>query len=597
MLGWAVTRRGAAARARTRLRAGANEAGAALLMVIGIGLLLVLLVSTAMTFSVSGNVKAVTDENWNAALAAAYSGIEEYESRIADDSTYVRYGNPTAAFSAGSTLTLPTAPATNPAFGTGASGTWSSITGSAATFRYEIDNTRYAATGSVRIRSTGRVGLHTRSVVASLRQKGFIDFLYFTDYEIKDPAISGVPVVTCVKYAWAGRPAPTAALNCGEVAFGNGDVIDGPTHSNDTLRVCNATFNYAVTTGNNPATGLRYKKQNSFGGSCGGQNFVAGDPKYGPVVAMPATNSLMKREVRSDLPNDVPWPGCLYTGPTTIVLDSAGKMTVRSPWTVKTNIAGDPASSGTTPAACGRPGTGPDQLGSRLGATVAVLDANLIFVQNVPTVATDPNFWAAAAQPSTFTATTCTTGNGLNYPAAGEYVDSIPASYGCRSGDAFVQGDLAGTMTVASENFLYVTGDIRYVNPIRDMLGLVGQNAVWVWNPVSRSGTSYTNLLGPNRRIDAALLSVAHTVQVQNFDRAGDQGSLSIRGALAQKFRGTVGTVLAGSTTGYSKNYDYDERFLYTAPPKFLSPVATTYGVGLLVEVKSAFLASGAAAP
>ncbi|TFD55448.1 hypothetical protein E3T55_01055 [Cryobacterium frigoriphilum] len=583
---------------RRRLQAGAQDAGAALLMVVGIGLVLVLLVATAMTVSVSGYVKSLTDENWNAAMAAAYAGIEEYESRIADDSAYVRYGNAAAAFSAGSTLTLPTGSATNPAFGTGGAGSWGLVAGSTAKFRYEIDNTQYATTGLVRIRSTGRAGTLTRSVVANLKQKGFIDYLYFTDFEIRDPALSGVDVATCVKYSWAGRPAPSSALNCGEVAFGNSDEIDGPAHSNDTMRVCDAEFKSTVSTGFNPATGLRYKKESSGGSGCGGQIFDSGAPVYSPVVAMPATNSLMKREVRSDLATDVPNPGCLYTGPTTIELNASGTMTVRSPWTKKTNVSGDPAISGTTPAACGLPGTGTGQLGSTLGATIGVLDANLVYVQNVATVATDPNFWAASAQPSTFTATTCTTGNGLGFPMAGEFVDSIPTSFGCRNGDAFVQGVLKGAMTVASENFLYITEDIRYGNSSRDILGLVGQNAVWIWNPVSKSASGvYTNLLPNNRRIDAALLSVAHTVQVQNYNRAGDQGDLSLNGALAQKFRGTVGTVSPTSSTGYSKDYEYDDRFLYVAPPKFLSPVATTYGVGLLTEVKSAYLATGVVAP
>ncbi|RJT88568.1 hypothetical protein D6T64_10405 [Cryobacterium melibiosiphilum] len=572
-----------------------HEAGAALLMVVGVGLVLVLMVATAMTFSVSGHVKSVSDENWNAAMAAAYAGIEDYESRIADDSAYVRFGDATAAFSTGSTLTLPTGSAVNPAFGSGAAGAWGGIIGSTATFRYEIDNTQYATNGVVRIRSTGRAGTQTRSVVANLEQKGFIDYLYFTDYEIMDPALTGVDVATCVKYSWAGRPAPSGSFNCGEVAFGNSDVIDGPTHSNDTLRVCDAIFKSRVSTGFNPATGDRYKKQRSDGSSCGGQNFLAGSPVYSPVVAMPATNSVMKREVRSDLSTDVPHPGCLYTGPTSIVLNSSGSMTVRSPWTKKTNVAGDPATSGTTPAACGVPGTGSGGLGSALGATVPVLEANLVYVQNVPTVTTDPNYWAALTQPSTFTASTCTTGNGLGFPMAGEYVASISTSFGCRNGDVFTKGNLKGTMTVASENFLYVTGDIRYVNAATDMLGLVGQNAVWIWNPVAASGGgSYSNLLSNDRHIDAALLSVAHTVQVQNSNVAGGQGDLTLNGALAQKFRGSVGT---SSGVGYSKDYHYDDRFLYTAPPKFLSPVATTYGVGLLVEVRSAFLATGVAAP
>ncbi len=102
----------------------------------------------------------------------------------------------------------------------------------------------------------------------------------------------------------------------------------------------------------------------------------------------------------------------------------------------------------------------------------------------------------------------------------------------------FVKGDLKGQVTVAAENFVYATGDIKYEDDSRDMLGLVGNNAVLVWNPMN---TSNDNMLtDSSRRIDAAILSVAHTFQVQNYDRGGNRGTLTINGAIAQKFRGIV---------------------------------------------------------
>jgi hypothetical protein len=69
----------------------------------------------------------------------------------------------------------------------------------------------------------------------------------------------------------------------------------------------------------------------------------------------------------------------------------------------------------------------------------------------------------------------------------------------------------------------------------------------------------------------------------------GDRGKLNIYGAMAQKFRGVV----RSGDNGYAKGYSYDERFRYTAPPKFLSPVTTTYGVSLWVEVDRVFDESG----
>jgi hypothetical protein len=95
-----------------------------------------------------------------------------------------------------------------------------------------------------------------------------------------------------------------------------------------------------------------------------------------------------------------------------------------------------------------------------------------------------------------------------------------------------------------------------------------------------------------NRKIEAAILSVAHTFQVQNYPY-GARGDLIIFGALAQKFRGTVGV----GSNGYTKDYEYDTRFRHIAPPKFLTPTSTTYGVTQVATVPAAFLASGATAP
>lgn len=574
----------------TRRITSRGEEGMALVMVIAITAVLSIIVAAAATYALGGLRKSSTDNAWSAAMAAAYAGIEEYQSRLANDTAYLQYGNPASEFTSdsGSSVTLPTGSATNDAFGVGASGTWANIAGSAgdAQYRYEVDNSEYTYSGTLRIRSTGRVGTETRSIVADLRQSGFVDFLYFTDYEIQDPAITGVSTATCQRYAWAGRP----TTGCNEIAFGSNDVVDGPAHSNDTLRICASTFKGPVTTAYNPASGDKYTKRDSNNNSCSGQVFdLPGYPAYSPVVGMPSTNSQMKKETRSDLPADVPRPGCLYTGPTKITFNASGTITVRSPWTKMTRVTGDPATGGSAPAACGT--VGASGLGSASGATFTLPENNVIYVQNVPsTVTTDPNYWAAAALPSGYTCTAASgggTGNGIGYPIANEVAPATD-SYKCRNGDLFVSGTVDGNATVAAENFVYIVGNVLYENSNEDMLGLVGNNAVYVWNPTNSSGTSLLTG-GSNRRIDSAILSVAHTFQVQNYTKGGDRGTLTVNGAIAQKFRGVV----RSGTNGYVKNYVYDARLKYTAPPKFLSPVSTTYGVNVWVEVNPVFNADG----
>ncbi len=154
-------------------------------------------------------------------MAAAYAGIEEYQSRLANDPTYLSTAIRASPFSNGTGERIGRGQRRrsadrheeNEAFGVGAAGTWADVAGSGgeASYRYEVDNSQYYETGTLYLRSTGRVGDETRTIVADLRQQGFIDFLYFTDYEIQDPVMSGANAASCVRYAYAGGHRPDAA--------------------------------------------------------------------------------------------------------------------------------------------------------------------------------------------------------------------------------------------------------------------------------------------------------------------------------------------------------------------------------------------------
>ena len=319
---------------RFRLRLRTAQDGIAMVMVIGIGSVMTLLIVSALALSYGSQQKSTNDMDWNGALAAAFAGVEEYQSRLSEEPGYVKYGNPDSLFSHPTQLgpapvTLPTGTMVNPAFGVGPTGTWASGKDGDGVerfkFRYEVDNSKYSSTGNIRLRATGMVGDQTRSVVADLRQSGFIDYLYFTDLEMQDPAIS--PGGCSEIYTYNGRGGCT-------IQFGVSDVLEGPVHSNDTIYICGSRFKQTVTTGR-PTGG--YVKP----GGCANPTFDRGAPVYSPPAPFPATNTELIKETRSDLTADtVPRPGCLYTGPTQITFLAGGSMNVKSPWTKFTNITG-----------------------------------------------------------------------------------------------------------------------------------------------------------------------------------------------------------------------------------------------------------------
>jgi hypothetical protein len=633
----------------SRLARAEREGGFALPLVLSISVVLMLLMVTAISSSVSGLKTTYTDQDSTAALAAAYAGIDEYESRLAGDSSYGQYGNPNAAFTVatGSKVIAPATASPNPAFDVTKGGTWATIPGSdgTASYRYEVDNSKFASNGVLRIRSTGKVGTTTRSVVASVRGTGFIDFLYFTDYEIADPALgpfdkNGNP--TCVpSYGWQ----PTTRWNCSEITFNGGDKLAGPVHSNDLMHICSATFGGAVTSADPNApyysatTGVNYpantrNAQAPDHTSCTGQVWYKSNgqtfpPSQDSSIVMPATNNDQLNETAINDPLDVPRPGCLYTGPTKITLTSDGNMRVVSPYTIwpQTGAKGTPA-AGVTLENCGTPGS--SGLGAANGQIIPVPTNNLIYVQAVPTKTTDPNYSPSGSPksptestvfPGCYGSNTNTNknngdvrvaGNGIGYPASTSvttgsgrnqttsYVNEdapSSSSYGCTAGDAFVSGTLKGRLTVSAANYVYITGDTTYADTDGDVLGLVGQKAVWIWNPILSNG----NFLqaASDRNVDAAILSLNDTFAVQNYDQGSvKRGTLNLTGAIAQKFRGAVATGSGSTTsTGYTKNYTYDQHLKTSAPPKFLAPVSTTYGTTSMAQVAPAYKPDGTAVP
>ncbi|GAA4160390.1 hypothetical protein GCM10022286_16330 [Gryllotalpicola daejeonensis] len=644
-----------------------GERGSALMLVIGIAAVLTIVVATGLSLAQSATIKSGSDRDSAAAVAAAYSGIADYSARLTNDNSYINRGDAHAPFSVHSTgLTLP--PTLNPAFCYGQSGggctpnTWAPVPGAAGNeaFRYEVDNSQYNKTGTVQLLATGRAGQTTRSIRATVRQNGFLQYVYFSDFETMDPALLAPKTghdwsVECARYQFtdaATNPTPRNTDNCGGlIQFSSHESINGPIHSNDTLLICGGTFTDEIETGNPKPAPNNYLTGNSSS-TCNGTYttpvFKNKPPQSVTQMGMPKDNTEMVADTSSHDPN----PGCIYTGPTAITFNSDGTMTVVSPWTRSTYSDIAQAATDTGRAAmCGTPGAGglgaPRSAANPTGGqTLPVPAQNLIYVQSVPTGSSDPNY-SSTTMTQSLGANSCkesdTGKNNLGYPwtstnNSSSYMGgatyptaSAPANgkstetvtqfngnnyYNCASGDAFITGTVKGQVTVAASHYVYTTGDLNYATA-NDILGIDGQAAIWVWNPtfgctdLSHTG-SYSNVVynttndlinaestsgcqadlpQNGRTINAAMLSVNDTFQVQNYNLVGDGSeALTVNGAIVQRFRGTVGTV---NSTGFTKHYSYDQRLKNISPPRFQNAVAAPWSAIQYSAAQPAYNADG----
>jgi hypothetical protein len=717
----------------TRIRR--DDEGFVLVIVLLSLIAVLMLVTAVMSYAVGSQNLSRRDQDWNAALSAAEAGIDDYMFHLNQDGSYWQYSD------------------TNPPpDGNLAFSTWVPVPGeqSDAWFRYDIDTSQLSVDGTVRVTSTGRVGNVTRSVDASLRRRNFLDFLYFTDFETKDPALytttddyytSAQAQTYCAHYYYGASTNPPSRRDisgrsdfpgdsdsggayCTEINFATVDTINGPLHSNDAIRISgDPTFLGDTSDSWDDPAGQRWW-------GSGDPNFKPGDPVYSDPLTMPPSNVEIKNETD---PTFVDEPGCLFTGPTAINLRNDGTVDVISPFSQVVNCAWAP---NPTSSMYGRFTTTRFTLPS---------DGGVIYVQNVPSASGDPNYTSGCpySQPAIG-------GNGgagptpnrthpLGFPQKNDITPSstgtTPTGYGCRNGDVFLAGTLHGRLTIAAENNVELFGSTTYTSASTDLLGLVANNYIETYHPVSTSSgetvnevetigaisgwgsgdrlrltfngqttgssaiqypgsaatvqsalvalsniapgdvtvtganggpytvtfggayantdvspgisvsscttctvpggvvetvkgggsgvacdsggfvNSHCNLKIPtslyngstpgtstmatalgtqalkNPNFYAALLTVQHSVRVQNYQYGNDSGmgTLHITGAIAQKYRGIVGLI---NTSGYAKDYNYDQRLKYDSPPKFLNPVASAWQVVTWAERHAAYASS-----
>jgi hypothetical protein len=505
----------------------------------GVSMLAVMLVMIATSgFIVAGFAAANGDlpisrdaQDRKNAYAAAESGLHFYQFKLNRDNDY---------WTKCTTVPAPSPTEKSPVnqkwSGTGADPRiWRNVPGSTSQYTIELlpaANSTYTecvpgkqesmldtSTGTFKIRVTGRPSPTSkvyRTIVATFRRNGFLDFLYFTDFETTDPLnYGGSPSSTYIKNYCADRYRASRGDDCLEIQFADADAIKGPFHSNDDILTCD-TPEFGRTTDNDrlsvsgPSPGFRRvcssSKNPLFNGT-----FKTGVPR----LPMPSTNSAIK---------DVAAPAYTFTGKTTIRFNGAtANMTVTNPYLNNGNA---------TTMALPANGVVYVKQGT-CGTQIAPRQANY----------SEPNGCAILYVSGNYTAS-------LTLASEGDIVIRPPA--GSNNGDLVKSGDhVMG---------LIANGFVRVYHPVNNCENVALQNG----QPMK------------NVKIEAAIMALQHSFTVDNYGCGDKLENLTVVGGIAQKYRGAVGT---SGGTGYIKDYNYDNRLRYRSPPYFLTPVAAAWGV------------------
>ncbi len=167
-----------------------------------------------------------------------------------------------------------------------------------------------------------------------------------------------------------------------------------------------------------------------------------------------------------------------------------------------------------------------------------------------------------------------TTGCAPSYtPTNVTYQQTSAGNFYGPCGDIYVKGTYLTGLTVAAADNIVITGNLQNSTDTNGQtmptgtatMGLVANQYVRVYHPVTNPSSGSCTGSTSNLTIDGAILTLAHSFFVDNYDCGGlPQGTLTVHGAIAQYYRGIVGQV---GTSGYLKNYNYDDRLSLILPP------------------------------
>lgn len=624
---------------RTVMRAirARDDRGSALVIVI-IGCMVLVMLALAVSFA---TVKAIRPSDHSgqsfAALAAAEAGIDDYRARLLADNRYF----------------LRTPDGTNPALtgwadvpgGTGAGQFTYSVDASRALVAGEL---RIISTGiSGGVTRTVEAVLTKRSTLDYVYISDIESIAPDLPGAYSDPTLAAQ---LCTNRRWytSGQVSKTGTSPltgihrnsnfCRWAGIYSTERIKGRIHTNDVWYLsssipnidplstggnASAVFDGQITTSCPEPTGttagcpaaMRWintsdVSSNTSGAWGSGTTYKATElsgtqtgklwnPTYDTPLEIPASNTRM-HELAVD-------KGCVFTGPTRIRFRNDGTMSVTSPATKSTTAMCGGTSLYANPAT---PAVQPT-VSLNLAAMTSAGFNGVVYVQGAQSAPTgDPNHWVAG------TSAACqkkTTGAANSYPfiipAAAEQTELFNASYSgkkgfpsekfggdpgwydCDAGDAFIQGEFSGAVTIATEHDIALTGGLIDANDTNkttptgadygmppltsnNMMGLVPYRFLYAYRPLDANTTSATEVADWNWQknkdviYNFAAVVLTECFGSQDATRGSNMGGIYLRGSLGQKYRCPVG--VSGGGSAYQKFYEYDKRYMVEDPPPYM---------------------------
>jgi type II secretory pathway pseudopilin PulG len=388
--------------------------------------------------------------------------------------------------------------------------------------------------GVLRVRSTGYFNGKLRQVVGTFRRSGFLDYVWYTKWETAPPASypDGDYDEDWAATACA-KNRPLRSSHCSDQQFKSDDVVNGPLHTEDTSLL-----------------------------ACGGATF--GRTTADKIEILGATNA-----------------DNAYTSPGTSNVCHSGAPHWAGTLTFPSKQVDLPESNSSMAAVADLTYTGTTCLKFNANNTMSVY-ANLLCTGTSTATVTltgDTTIWVA---------------NNGTCAAGYDYYQKYANTPAC--GNVGVEGTYSKNITVGSINDIVVVGNLQHTGD--GLMGLVANQFVRVYHPVTWNGNTCGDNAFPStnpkiNRFDAAVLATTGSFLADNAGCGADLGSLTINGAIAQKWRGTVGTTSDSqqcdrngrncttitTTNGYTKDYNYDDRLRYREPPNFLDPVTVTWNL------------------